>query len=110
MTLWWSRKKGEIVTEKLVIKISSVKMTHTKYCQFHRSTGNHYSSQCSRNPLALSTKLPTIKIHNYPVRSFSMSSLTSTQDNTANNDEIICAADNQLGPHPIMYAASSSSS
>ena len=25
-------------------------MTHTKYCQFHRSTGNHYSSQCSRNP------------------------------------------------------------
>ena len=51
-----------------------------------------------------------IKIHNYPVRSFSMSSLTSTQDNTANNDEIICAADNQLGPHPIMYAASSSSS
>ena len=24
-----------------------------KYCQFHRSTGNHYSSQCSRNPANL---------------------------------------------------------
>ena len=28
-------------------------MTHTKYCQLHRSTGNHYSSQCSRNPANL---------------------------------------------------------
>ena len=46
-------KKGEIVTEKLVIKISSVKMKEIKYCQFHRSTGNHYSSQCSRNPANL---------------------------------------------------------
>ena len=25
-------------------------MKHTKYCQFHGSTGNHYSSECSRNP------------------------------------------------------------
>ena len=53
---WWSvvvEKKGEIVTEKLVIKISSVKMKEIKYCQFHRSTGNHYSSQCSRNPANL---------------------------------------------------------
>ena len=24
-------------------------MKEIKYCQFHRSTGNHYSSQCSRN-------------------------------------------------------------
>ena len=23
------------------------------YCQFHKSTGNHYSSQCSRNPANL---------------------------------------------------------
>ena len=28
-------------------------MKHTKYCQFHGSTGNHYSSQCSRNPANL---------------------------------------------------------
>ena len=38
----------------------------------------------------------------YPVRPFSTRSLTSTQDTTANNDEIICAADNQLGLHPII--------
>ena len=30
-------------------------MQHTKYCQFHGSTGNHYSSQCSRNPANLRT-------------------------------------------------------
>ena len=47
-------KKGEIVTEKLAIKISSVKMKEIKYyCQFHKSTGSHYSSQCSRNPANL---------------------------------------------------------
>ena len=28
-------------------------MKEIKYCQFHRSTGNHYSSQCSRNPANL---------------------------------------------------------
>ena len=28
-------------------------MKNIKYCQFHRSTGNHYSSQCSRNPANL---------------------------------------------------------
>ena len=54
-------KKGEIVTEKLVIKISSVKMKHTKYCQFHGSTGNHYSSECSRNPANLKNSRKTEK-------------------------------------------------
>ena len=28
-------------------------MKHTKYCQFHGSTGYHYSSECSRNPANL---------------------------------------------------------
>ena len=58
----------------------------------------------------ISTKLPLVTINMYPVRPFSTRSLTSTQDTTANNDEIICAENNQLGLHPIMYAASSSSS
>ena len=50
MTLWLT-KKGEIETKKISYKISSVKMKHTKCCQFHGSTGYHYSSECSRNTI-----------------------------------------------------------
>ena len=28
-------------------------MNHTRYCQFHRSIGGHYSSKCNRNPANL---------------------------------------------------------
>ena len=42
----------------------------------------------------ISTKLPLVTINMYPVRPFSTRSLISTQDTTANNDEIICAKDN----------------
>ena len=58
----------------------------------------------------LSTKLPLVKIHMYTVRPFSITSLTSTQHNTANNDKITCAAKQQLRPHPTKNAATSSSS
>ena len=38
-------------------------MKHTKYCQFHGSTGNHYSSECSRNPANLRNSRNTEKEH-----------------------------------------------
>ena len=28
-------------------------MKHTKYCRFHKSDGNNYSSECKRNPANL---------------------------------------------------------
>ena len=37
-------------------------MKHTKYCQFHGSTGNHYSSECSSNPANLKTQETQKKI------------------------------------------------
>ena len=59
---------------------------------------------------ASSIKLPMVVIHKYPVRIILAPSFTSNQDKTANNYKIICAAVQQLGPHPIKYAAASSSS
>ena len=43
-------EKGRDRNQKLIIKVSSVKMKHTKCCQFHESIGNDYSSECNRNP------------------------------------------------------------
>ena len=36
-------------------------MKEIKYCQFHGSTGNHYSSECSRNPANLRNSRNTEK-------------------------------------------------
>ena len=40
-----------------------------------------------------------IEIYKCPVRPIVTPLLTSTQNKTANNDKIICAADQQFGPH-----------
>ena len=38
-------------------------MKHTRYCQFHKSIGNHYSSECNRNPANLWNPRITEKEH-----------------------------------------------
>ena len=38
-----------------------MKHNQPRYCQFHRSNGNHFSSECNRNPAHLQNSRMTEK-------------------------------------------------